>query len=379
MEEIISSIKTVSPPLSFPVPEISIIIPTFNEVKNITHVIDTLRKLLIPYQWEIIVVDDNSPDGTSQLVQSMVMKDARIRCIKRVHRRGLAGACLEGALASQAPYIIFMDGDLQHDETTLIPMLNLIKSPKIDLVIASRYLHASFSSNLSPWRAYLSQFSTNLAHRLLRVKVSDPLSGFFLIKRSVIERLAPALKTQGFKLLLDILTTSNGELNVGEIPYHFRERKYGRSKLDFRVMFDFVSLFIEKLSAGMISGRFLLYSSVGILGVGFHVLLLKLFLNVGLRFELAQSLTTLLVIALNFLLNNFITYCDQRLVGKNLLFGLMRFELICSVGFISNLSIANWIFAYTHIWWLAGISGALMAAIWNYLISASLIWGKRVG
>ncbi len=355
-------------------PELTVVVPTFNERGNVPILIDRLRTVLQGIHWEVLFVDDNSPDNTAQLIREIGQNDNRIRCIRRVGRRGLAGACLEGILASHAKYVAIMDGDLQHDETKLLPMLEQLSSGKIDIVVATRYSAGGDAKNFSILRSCVSRYSNFIAYQFLGVKLSDPMSGFFMVRQEIVDNIAPSLSTQGFKILLDIITTSKGNLCIAEIPFSFGKREYGESKLSTRVALDFVSLVIDKLTKGTISTRFLLFNFVGLIGLCMHMALLNIGLINGLKFNIAQLLSTVLVIASNFTLNNALTYRDQQLKGKHFLAGLIRFEIICSMGLISNVGIASWIYNQGERWWLAGLSGAIIGSVWNYMVSRAFVW-----
>jgi dolichol-phosphate mannosyltransferase len=300
-----------------------------------------------------------------------------VRCIRRVGRRGLAGACLEGMLASQAQYVAIMDADLQHDETLLAGMLARLRPGDADLAVASRYVGQGSAQGLAGLRARYSRWSTDLARYLLRVNLTDPMSGFFMLRRSAVERLAPSLSSQGFKILLDIVATSGGSLRIAELPYVFRERQFGESKLDARIVLDFFALVLAKLTNDAVSFRFLMFCFVGLTGVFIHMGALAVALDLGLAFSPAQTLATVTAIAWNFALNNALTYRDQRLADWSFLTGLIRFEIVCAVGALSNVGVANWIYGYDPRWWIAGLGGALMGAVWNYVVSAAFVWRAR--
>jgi dolichol-phosphate mannosyltransferase len=368
----------VSPTIR-PAPELTVVIPAFNERSNVAILVDRLRRALVNVAWEAVFVDDNSPDNTAGEVRAIGAQDDRIRCIRRIGRRGLAGACLEGMLASQARYIAVMDADLQHDETLLSSMLERLRAGNVDLVVASRYVDGGSAASLSAPRARISLFSGELSRRFLKVNLTDPMSGFFMIRRAAVEELAPSLSSQGFKILLDIVATARGALRVAELPFVFRERLNGESKLDSRVALDFVALLVAKLTDDAVSFRFLLFCMVGLTGVGIHMaaLLTTLDLWPGLRFSAAQTLATICAIAWNYTLNNAFTYRDQRLVGWSFFTGLLRFEIICAVGALSNVGVATWIYEHNPKWWIAGLGGALMGAVWNYVVSAAFVWRSR--
>ena len=323
-------------------------------------------------------MDDNSPDRTADVVRKIGETDARVRCIRRIGRRGLAGACLEGMLASQARLVAVMDADLQHDEGLLVAMLKSLRDDEADLVVASRYLDAGSADAFSGARARVSRLSSTLARLFLRVDLTDPLSGYFMIRRAAFEHLAPELSSQGFKILLDVVATARGKLRIKELPLVFRERLHGESKLDARIAFDFVALLVSKFTNDTVSFRFVLFCLVGLTGIVVHMPALQASLAAAvLSFEVAQTIATVVAITWNFVLNNVFTYRDQRLTGGNFVLGLLRFQLICAVGAISNVGIASAIYEYDHDWWIAGLGGALMGAVWNYVVSAAFVWRPR--
>jgi dolichol-phosphate mannosyltransferase len=361
-----------------PAPELTIVVPTFNERTNVPLLVARLQRTLDGIDWEVIFVDDNSPDGTAAAVRALGESDARVRCIRRIGRRGLAGACLEGMLASQARFVAVMDADLQHDEALLGEMLARLRPGDVDLAVASRYVGAGSAAGLVGRRARYSRWSTALARRLLRVNLSDPMSGFFMLRRAAIEELAPALSSQGFKILLDLVASARGALRIAELPYVFRERQHGESKLDARSVLDFFALVLGKLTNDAVSLRFLMYCLVGLTGVFIHMAALTVAVDVaGLAFGTAQTAATIVAIVWNFVLNNAVTYRDQRLSGWGFVTGLLRFEVICAVGAVSNVGVATWIYGFDPRWWLAGLAGALMGAAWNYIVSAAFVWHAR--
>ncbi len=361
-----------------PAPDLSVVVPTFNERDNIPLLVGRLAHALADVGWEVIFVDDNSPDGTAAVVRTIGAGDARVRCIRRIGRRGLAGACLEGMLASQAPYVAVMDADLQHDESLLATMLERLRDDA-DLVVASRYLDGGSAAGLSgTGRTYTSRLSTALARRLLGVALSDPMSGFFMMRRDRFEPLAPRLSSQGFKILLDIVATARGALRVAELPFVFAERRHGESKLDARVALDFAALLLAKLTNDAVSFRFLLFCLVGLTGIAIHMATLQFVLATARpSFGVAQAVATVAAITWNFVLNNMFTYRDQRLAGWRFVAGLIRFQVICAVGALSNVGIASWIYGDDLDWWIAGLAGALMSAVWNYVVSAAFVWRQR--
>ncbi len=367
-----------SPPRAIATPELSVVVPTFNERDNVTTLFHRLETALAGKAWEVIFVDDNSPDGTWDVVRGLARQDARVRCIRRIGRRGLSGACIEGILASSAPCAAIIDADLQHDETQLPKMLGLLETGGTDLVIGSRYIEGGSADSFNKQRAGASQLATEVAKRALRVKIADPMSGFFMIRRDRFEQLAPQLSTQGFKILLDVVATARGELRIKEIPFTFGSRLHGESKLDSMVALDFLGLVLAKLTHDVVSLRFLLFAMVGSIGLFVHFAALYIALEAfALPFPNAQATAAICAMTSNFILNNFLTYRDQRLKGFAILRGLLLFYLVCSVGLLANVGVAFSVYDQEPIWWLAGAAGALMGVVWNYAMSGLFVWRKR--
>jgi len=358
--------------------ELSVIVPTFNECDNVTVLYRRLEATLANVAWEVVFVDDNSPDGTWDVVRALAQQDSRVRCVRRIGRRGLSGACIEGILASSAPYVAVIDADLQHDETQLPKMLLLLASDQADLVVGSRYIEGYKTEGFNKQRAGASALATELARKALRVEIADPMSGFFMIRRDRFEELAPKLSVHGFKILLDVVASSNGTLRAVEIPYTFGERQHGESKLDSMVALDFLGLVLAKFTNDAVSLRFILFAMVG--GIGLVVHLTTLFIALQLfkaPFAEAQAAGAIVAMTSNFVLNNFLTYRDQRLKGFALLRGLIAFYIVCSVGLLANVGVAFSVYDQEPIWWLAGMAGALMGVVWNYAMSGLFVWRKK--
>ncbi len=360
-----------------PAPELTIVVPTFNERANVPILVERLARLLTSCDWEVIFVDDNSSDGTATVARAIGETDSRIRCIRRIGRRGLAGACLEGMLACQARYVAVMDADLQHDEELLVPMLDALRAGRADVAVASRYLNGGSTAGLSKQRSRVSRGSNAIVRLLLGIDLTDPMSGHFMIRREAFEAIAPSLSSQGFKILLDILATAHGRLRTIELPSAFRERQHGESKLDSKIALDFAALVTAKVTNDAVSARFLLFCLVGLTGIAVHLSILSALLAAALSFGASQALATVGALAWNFVLNNLFTYRDQRLTGWHFVTGLLRFQVICAIGAISNVGIATWIYDYDEVWWIAGLGGALIGTVWNFVVSAALVWRQR--
>ena len=359
-------------------PQVSVVVPTFNERDNVTVLYRRLAATLEGIPWEVVFVDDNSPDGTWQVVRGLAQQDSRVRCIRRIGRRGLSGACIEGILAASAPYAAVIDADLQHDESQLPKMVALLQSGDAELVVGSRYIEGGSADSFNKQRAGASAFATEIARRVLQVEIKDPMSGFFMIRRDLFEQFAPQLSTQGFKILLDIVATAKGKLRTVEIPYTFGSRQHGESKLDSMVALDFLGLVLAKYTGDVVSLRFLMFGMVGAIGLIVHLVTLFIALEVfRAPFPEAQATGALVAMTSNFILNNFLTYRDQRLKGFAILRGLLLFYLVCSVGLFANVGVAFSVYDQEPIWWLAGAAGALMGVVWNYAMSGLFVWRKR--
>jgi dolichol-phosphate mannosyltransferase len=354
-------------------PELTVVAPTFNERSNVERLVGKLDAALAGVAWEVIFVDDNSPDGTAELVKQLAGRDTRVRCIRRVGRRGLAGAVTEGALASAAPFVAVIDADMQHDETLLPRMLNVLRGAETDLVIGSRYLDAAGLDNgFSPARKAASRFATVLGRKALKVEVSDPVSGFFMIRREAIDLVAGKLEPSGFKILFDIIASQPQPLRVKELPYAFAAREAGESKLDNRVALEYLGLVASKLSRGLISPRIIFFGLVGVSGLVVHMSVLLL--STELRFAYAQALAGLTAMTSNYFINNVVTYRDKRLSGWKLLTGYLRFCALCAIGLAASVAVGSELEAHGMPRLLAGLAGAVSGAIWNYVSTYLGVW-----
>jgi dolichol-phosphate mannosyltransferase len=372
------SAAPAAPPGAVPPPLVSVVVPTFNERDNVGSLLEAVARALAGHGWELIVVDDDSPDGTAAAVQRLAARDGRVRCLRRLGRRGLATACIEGALASAGTYVAVMDADGQHDEQLLPAMLEALQGdPSLDIAIGSRYVAGGSTDGWSAQRAKASRLATWLGRKVLGVALADPMSGFFMVRRSAFDRAAPHLSGVGFKLLLDLLASAPEPLRLRELPYRFRPRSRGESKLDSRVAGDYLALLWDKSVGAWLPLRFVTFALVGGFGLAVHLGVLRLALtSFGLAFAAAQAAATLVAMVSNFLLNNALTYRDRRLRGAGLLRGLVLFCLVCSLGAIGNVGVAELVFDAEQRpgWWLAGLSGALVSVGWNYCATAFLVW-----
>ena len=356
--------------------DLSVIVPTFNERGNVDRLIAALDVALTGIAWQVIFVDDDSPDGTAAAVKAIAVHDSRVQCLRRVGRRGLAGAVIEGAMASAAPFVAVIDGDMQHDEALLPAMFNALRDDLADLVIGSRFLQADgLDRGLSAVRKAGSRGAAWLGRKALRAQVSDPVSGFFMIRRDLVETVAPRLSTDGFKVLFDIIASQTTPPRILEMSYAFREREAGTSKLDNRVVVDYAGLVLSKLTRDVVSVRALLFAFVGSTGVLVHMSVLSLLMTAGHSdFSRAQILAALVAMTSNYFINNALTYRDRRRKGWRLATGYVQFCIVCSVGLAANYAVAGLVEQWVPGWILAGAVGAAVGAIWNYVISTLTVW-----
>ena len=365
-------------PVPHKAPSLSIIIPTYNESGNVGAIITSIEAALPAGDWEILIVDDDSPDGTSALARSLAEKDTRVRCIRRIGRRGLSSAVIEGILSSSAQYVAVMDGDRQHDEALLEPMLNLLRTEGAELVIGSRYVGGGNAGGLSAKRRHaMSQLGTLAAQRFLGVEIHDPMSGYFMMPRALFDKVAGSLSGQGFKILLDILVSLPKPVRVVEVPMVFRARLAGESKLDMSVLMAFARMLIDKTAGRYVPTEFVLFLMVGASGVLVHLAALRLTLAAGITFDTAQVAASFTAMTSNFWINNRVTFCDRRLRGLRFLIGLISFYAVCSFGLVGNIGVAHLLFTHRYSWWASGIAGAVAGAVWNYAASSLVTWGRR--
>jgi len=354
-------------------PELSVVVPAFRERENIPALLAALEHALEGLDWEAIVVVDDGFDGTEDIVRARAQQDPRVRCLQRIGRRGLASACIEGMLASSAPYVAVIDADLQHDEKLLPELLGAARAGA-DLAVASRYMEGASTGELSPQRVRISRLASRLG-RLVCPGLSDPMSGFFVLRRAFLDRVVRRIYGRGFKVLLDLAAAARGEAHIAELPYRMRGRTRGESKLSARVIAEFFMLLAYHLTGRLLPARFFLFGAVGLTGVGVHLgVLWVTFSALGAGFIASQIAATWAAMTSNFFLNNAVTYGDQRLRGRALWRGLGSFYVACGIGAFINVAVADWLFEQSLAYWVAGLAGALIAALWNFFTTASFTW-----
>lgn len=362
-------------------PELSVVVPTFNEGRNLDALVALLDACLQAVHWEVIFVDDDSPDGTARAVRSLAETNSRIRLVHRIHRRGLSSACIEGMLASTAPYVAVMDGDLQHDERLLPQMLAALKEGDLDIVVGSRHVEGGGMGDWAAERELASRFATWLSGLVLKADLKDPMSGFFMLRRELIDEVVHDLSAIGFKILLDIFVTAKRPLRFKELPYTFRNRHAGESKLDNVVVWQYIAMLLDKSVGRYVPVRFIAFAFIGGLGVFVHMAVLWLvFRGMGETFVVGQTAATLVAMTFNFFLNNWFTYRDRRLRGWGLVRGWISFTLACSLGAVANVGIATYLFNTAPeggLWWvLSASAGIIVGAVWNYAVTSVYTWNQ---
>ncbi|MDH7640384.1 glycosyltransferase family 2 protein [Sphingomonas oryzagri] len=358
--------------------EFAVIVPTYNEADNVERIIDGLDTALAGIRSEVIFVDDWSRDGTAERIGELAKGRSDIRVLRRFGRNGLASAVIEGMMATMAPVVAVIDGDGQHDERLLPRLFSMVRGGSADVAIGSRYCQNGSTGNWDSFRLKCSRAATNLSRLVLQSPVSDPMSGFFAVRRDKVEALLPRLSGRGFKILFDLLTSSPEPLRAVELPFEFRTRTAGESKLGAGVALDYLVTIADRLIRRYVPPRPVMFAIVGTLGLGVHLAVLKAALGWGgLSFGAAQTVAVLAAIAFNFLVNNSITFRDRRLKGLRMLAGLASFYAVCGLGALANIGTGVVLFAEHHGWWAAGVAGAAVGSVWNFAASMLVTWRRR--
>jgi dolichol-phosphate mannosyltransferase len=366
---------------------LGIVLPTYNERGNLRSMVERIDAALPGIGWEVIVVDDNSPDGTADEARTIARDDPRVRVLQRIGRRGLASAAIEGMCATSAPVVAVMDADHQHDPALLSGMLAAVESGDYDLAYASRFCEgASTEAWNRPDREKASGLANALARRVTGVELSDPMSGYFMLRSDRLRAEAHRLSGVGFKILLDILAAVDTTMRVKEFPLSFAARAEGESKLDRTVVFEFLVGLYDRWLGRFIPTRFALFGTIGALGVVVHMAVLSAYLAVAggtlkgqliSDFEIGQTLAALIAMSFNFVLNNELTYADKRLRGASaLLTGWARFALTCFVGLLANVGVAAVLVRYGFHAYPAALAGIVVGSVWNFALSSKFVWGR---
>lgn len=357
--------------------ELAVIVPTFKERENVRPLLDRLEAVLPNVVYEVIFVDDDSPDGTAETVREIGITNRHVRVLQRIHRQGLASACLEGMHCTCAPFLAVMDGDLQHDESILPEMLRRVRTGQYDLVIGSRNIEGGSMGEFAQERVALSNLGLRISKLISRHDLSDPMSGFFMLTRSFLEEVTRSTTGVGFKILLDLVASSKRPVRFTEIPYRFRTRKYGKSKLNLNVGFEYLYLVADKLIGRWLPTRFVLYCLAGVGGLGIYLgVLWLLYRRLESSFETALLTAISLALVANYCINNVFTYRERQRHGWALLWGFLIYVVVCSVGNLSNYALAK-LLVERNVWWpVAGLSGLAVGSVWNFAASSVFAWRK---
>ena len=354
---------------------ISIIIPTFNESLNIIKIIDELRDVLNGLDYEIIVVDDNSPDKTHKKIKEYSNNNnlQNILCINRTWNKGLSSAVVEGIALSKNENVCVMDGDGQHDPKNILQMLEILNINNCDLVIGSRFLDQNKIDSLSANRNKLSLIGIKICNLFIKNKVTDPLSGLFITKRNQIIMYSDKLYKDGFKILFDYLMLNN-VIDVKEIQINFRKRNDGESKLNLSTFFSLIGQIVENRSLGLIPESFFVFSIVGSSGVLLQLTFLNLLLQITNNFFISNAIGIFIAMTSNYALNNLLTFHNIHKTLFARLKGLSRYYLANSLSIFANIGIATQLYSNEFSVLSSALVGILAGLILNYFLSRNLVF-----
>lgn len=357
---------------------LSLILPTYNERENLPLMVEKVTGVLAGIPFELIIVDDDSPDGTWKVAQELAAVRENVRVIRRVGRRGLSSAVIEGFLAAKGDVLAVADADGQHD-LALLPKLHDAIRDGAKLAVGSRYTAGGSVGQWDERRHTMSRIATNLAMRLCAVQVTDPMSGFFAIDRATFEEILPRLNPMGFKILLDLLVHAPKDLRVTEVPFTFGLRTYGESKLSKRVQIEFLEYLYDAAFGRIVPLTLIEYCVVGAMGVAVN--LAAYFLVQSLMGSTSSALVAIpllggieAAIVFNFLLNNAWTFGYAKLRGWRALTGFIRYNIVCAFGALANYAVTVFLFASGFSAIMSLAIGAFLGMMWNYTIARLFTW-----
>ena len=358
---------------------ISIVLPTYNESQNIVPLIKKLLELSDLYELELIVVDDNSHDGTTTLVREISQKDKRIRLLYRIDRSGLSSAIKEGILNATGQIIAVMDSDGQHEPNAIIEAVKELNINRLDLVIGSRFLKNSKLKGLSSSRKKGSALANNLARLSLNKNyrnITDFMSGCFVLKSESCLPFINTIDVHGFKFLYELLSISNGQLKIKEIAINFKSRLHGTSKLDIAILWDFIISLLHTISGKLLPRRAVSFALVGLSGIFVQLIATEALIRfTGTSFESVLPFSVVIAASSNYLINNFLTFRGLRLKNWDLVKGLLKFLIVASLPVMANIGLATSFYNYiTPSELLAQVAGILVVFIWNYAASSRFVW-----
>lgn len=375
-------------------PVVSVITPTFNEAANVALVIDAVRSALAGVDHEVIVVDDDSPDRTWEVAERHAAGDPAVRVIRRFGDPGLSAAVLAGMEAARGEVLAVIDADLQHDESRLPAMIELITSGDADVVVGSRAAEGGSYGDWSRARRLVSWLATLIARVFLRVPVTDPMSGFFAISRSTFERVAPRINPQGFKILLEFVGRDHG-LRVAEVGYTFRNRVHGETKLSPSVIRSYLLAVVELRLGRQVKGQFVLYVLVGLSGFVVNLVVFVVFewIDLGsvdlgfsrpVRWSLLAGIQASIVS--NFVLNNYFTFWERRFRRRQLPLGFALFELVSLLGVFVHVAVFQFLQQNGVLVGALGVAparllhdglGFVVGLVSNYFLNVNYTWRRR--
>lgn len=377
---------------------LSIVTPTFNERDNIGPLVEALDDALEDLPHEILVVDDDSPDRTWEVAEAIAEEKPHVKVIRRFGDPGLSQAVLAGMAAAEGDVLAVIDADLQHDERILPEMVRRVREDEADVVVGTRAAEGGSYGDWSAGRRFVSWVATMIARLLLRVPVSDPMSGFFAISRDAYQRVGPSVNPRGFKILLEFIGRRGAGLRVAEVGYTFRNRLHGETKMSPSVIRSYLLAVVELRLGRQVKGQLVLYALVGASGVVVNLVVFTICEIIGLPsfrtgisdwidpVEWSVLLGIQAAIIWNFLLNNTFTFWERRFRPKQMPFGFLLFECVSILGLVINLGVFQFLQSTGWGWsaigreparYLHHIVGMSVALVSNYFLNVNYTWRHR--
>lgn len=362
---------------------LSVIVPTYREGKNIGELVTRLCRVLdpvLPGGYEIIVVDDDSPDGTWELAQQLTSSHPALRVMRRQGERGLSTAVIRGWQAARGHILAVIDADLQHPPETMAKLYRAVEEGT-DLALATRHVEGGGVSDWSIFRRFISRGAQLLGLVVLPEvvgKVSDPMSGYFMVRRAAVQEVD--LHPLGYKILIEVLARGRC-VSIREVPYVFRERDHGESKVTLKVYWDFLRHLLQLRAASIRSSRFLRFAIVGASGVVVDMGLLFLLSDpsmLGWGLTRSKLIASEVAIVNNFLWNDAWTFHDvsARQPGRtNKLRRFGMFQMVCFAGLVLNAIVLNVQFNLLGInRYIANGVAILLVTGWNFWLNKKFSW-----